>query len=266
MEILENQTLAAKQTLNPYRQAALLAINRLKWDLDTRSWESRRKLKENKDRYKGQKAVIICNGPSLNKTNFTQLKGVFTFGLNKINLLFERESFRPSVIVAVNSMVIEQNLDFFNTTDIPLYIDSRGKRQIKNRSNVTFLHSTPIKNFARDCSFSVNQGGTVTYVAMQLAFHMGFDNVGLIGCDHYFKEKGPTNALAVSREEDANHFDKNYFAKGQKWHLPDLPQNEYSYSMANEIFNLNGKKIYNCTEGGYLDLFERLPLEKFIDL
>ncbi|AUD04465.1 6-hydroxymethylpterin diphosphokinase MptE-like protein [Spirosoma pollinicola] len=266
MDLLENQNLQLRDTLNPYRQAALLIKNRLKWDFNKLSWDSRKKLQAVKNKYQGQKAIIICNGPSLNKVDFQQLDGVFTFGLNKINLLFDRGNFRPSAIVAVNSMVIEQNYDFFNDTQIPLYIDEKGAYLVKNRKNVTFLHSSPVKTFAKDCSLSVNQGGTVTYVALQLAFHYGFSKVGLIGCDHYFKDKGPANALAVFNGQDDNHFDKNYFASGQKWHLPDLPQNEYSYSMANEVYSNYGRQIYNCTAGGHLDLFDRLPLEDFLKI
>ncbi|WP_277882134.1 hypothetical protein [Oculatella sp. FACHB-28] len=41
------------------------------------------------------------------------LKGTYTFGLNKINLLFEYSEFRPSCIVSVNSFVVEQNAEFY---------------------------------------------------------------------------------------------------------------------------------------------------------
>ncbi|MFN9914996.1 MAG: hypothetical protein ACK53L_20570, partial [Pirellulaceae bacterium] len=67
-----------------------------------------------KDRFPNQKAIIVCNGPSLLQTNLELLSGLFAFGLNKINLLFERNSFRPDVIVAINQLVVEQNADFFN--------------------------------------------------------------------------------------------------------------------------------------------------------
>ena len=40
--------------------------------------------------------------------NLDQLEGVFTIGLNKINLLFEYSKFRPSCIVAVNKFVIDR--------------------------------------------------------------------------------------------------------------------------------------------------------------
>ena len=71
------------------------------------------------NKYSNEKAVIICNGPSLLKVDLALLKNVYTFGLNKINLLFGKSDFRPSAIVAVNKYVIEQNADFYDSTDIP---------------------------------------------------------------------------------------------------------------------------------------------------
>lgn len=265
MATLDNPILMANKSINPYRFAASMLIDRIKWDFSGFAKDSRRKLHNYRDKYINKKAIIICNGPSLNKVDLSLLKDTYAFGLNKIDLIFNRTEFRPSFIVSVNSHVISQNCDFYNTTDIPLFIDSKSCKIVNKRSNVTFLHSVPVKTFARDCSISINQGGTVTFVALQLAFHMGFSQVGLIGCDHYFKDKGLSNSLVASAKEDENHFDKNYFSNGQLWQLPDLPQSEYSYHMANDFYNANGRKIYNCTDGGYLEIFERMSLSDFLN-
>ena len=116
MSIKRKKDKKNRATINPYRLAALTILSRLKWDLHWYSWVSRSRIKAWRDRHSGHKAVILCNGPSLNKVDFKILKecGIFTFGLNKINLLFKKVDFRPSVIVAVNPHVIEQNSDFFN--------------------------------------------------------------------------------------------------------------------------------------------------------
>lgn len=43
-----------------------------------------------------------------------------------------------------------------------------------------FLHSAgSLDRFAKDCLMSMRQGSTVTYVAMQLPFHMYFKEVAL---------------------------------------------------------------------------------------
>lgn len=261
----EDPLVLSRPTLNPYLSAASLIYRRLIWDINSHSWASRSRLRGWKNRYIGNKAVILCNGPSLLKVDFTKLYGVFTFGLNKINLLFDKNDFRPSCIVAVNPFVIEQNKTFYNSTDIPLFLDSCASKNgyVRMRPNVAYLHSGN-SGFARDCSISVCQGHTVTYVAMQLAFHMGFTDVALVGCDHDFAVKGPANMTVISGAKDESHFDPNYFAGGVKWQLPDLFESEVAYTRAKNTYDAFGRHIVNATEGGCLDVFERVSLDEFI--
>jgi hypothetical protein len=252
-------------TINPYQYAFFELWNRFKWDARPESWRSRRKLQAWKDKYSGKKAVIVCNGPSLLKSDLSLLKETFTFGLNKINLLFDKSDFRPSCIVAVNRFVIEQNAEFYNQTDIPLFLDSYGSNFVKSSERKIFLHSCRQSKFARDCSLSIFQGYTVTFVAMQLAFYMGFQKVALIGCDHNFSTKGAANQVAIADHKDKNHFDPKYFSGGVKWQLPDLPQSEASYNLAKYIYEATHRKIFNATEGGALEIFPRIKLSDFVN-
>ena len=255
----------ASPYINPYRRAAGMILNRIRWDLTPESWRSRYILRAWKDRFYGQKAVILCNGPSLLKSDLSLLNDVFCFGLNKINLLFEASSFRPDCIVAVNPYVIEQNADFYNETEIPLFLDTVGcrRRLVRSRNNVAFLHSGP-HGFARDCSMSINQGHTVTYVALQLAFHMGFRDIALIGADHNFATKGPANKLVFAEEKDESHFDPRYFSDGVPWQLPDLFQSEVAYTQARNVFSAFGGRVVNATVGGKLEIFNRCELSDFL--
>jgi hypothetical protein len=253
-------------TLNPYRLGMGFMVRRARWDFNWQSWRSRQILRNWQNRHFGEKAVILCNGPSLLKVDFELLRQrrIFCFGLNKINLLFDKTSFRPSCVVAVNRLVLEQNAPFYNETELPLFLDSSASTLVKGRLNVAFLHSNSFPSFARDCSVSLWQGYTVTYVAMQLAFHMGFRQVALVGADHNFAVKGAANKTVVSGEKDESHFDPNYFAGGMKWQLPDLFQSEVAYTMARDIFAAHGGCISNATAGGELEVFNRQSLQKFL--
>jgi len=254
-------------TINPYYLGFNLIYHRMLWDIHPYSWISRKRIKTWKNKFNGQKAIILCNGPSLKEVDFDMFKqhDVFTFGLNKINLLFPFIKFRPSCIVAVNPHVIEHNADFYNRTGLPLFLDSKSRSLIQHRSNIHFLHSKDIKsNFARDCSVSINQGFTVTYVAMQLAFHMGFKTVALVGCDHFFTRKGQANETVVSEGGDPDHFDSNYFTLGQKWQLPDMPGSELHYQIAKNTYEQFKREIVNCTVGGELEIFKRQSLADFL--
>lgn len=262
----DNPLRQLRPTLNPYRLGAGFMLQRLKWDLNPQSWRSRRILREWRDRYPSGKAVVLCNGPSLLKVDFEllQRRGVFCFGLNKINLLFDKTSFRPNCVVSVNHLVLDQNAPFYNQTDLPLFLDSHAAGLVKGRPNVAFMHSNPYPVFARDCSVSLFQGFTVTFVALQLAFHMGFRQVALVGADHTFASKGPANKTVVSGERDESHFDPNYFSGGVQWQLPDLFQSEVAYTMAKNIFTAFGGNAVNATEGGKLEVFERSTLQGFL--
>ncbi|MGR8919450.1 MAG: 6-hydroxymethylpterin diphosphokinase MptE-like protein [Gammaproteobacteria bacterium] len=251
--------------INPYRVAWNMIRDRLRWDRNPVSRDSRKKLRALRDRHAGERAVILCNGPSLLQSDLGLLADTFTFGLNKINLLFDKDAFRPSCIVAVNKLVLEQNRAFYNDTAIPLFLDSAAlELGVDNAPHVHFLHNVNHRRFARDCSWSIYQGYTVTYVALQLAFHMGFRQVALIGADHYFSTPGQPNQTVTSSSEDPNHFDPNYFAGGVQWQLPDLAESELSYIMARDVFAAFGGRVVNATVGGHLEIFERQPLEDFL--
>jgi hypothetical protein len=267
MEIEKQFDRVQRPVINPYFNALSLVKERLLWDINPKSWSSRARMRKYKNAYAGKKAIIICNGPSLRKVNFDSLIGtdVFYFGLNKINLMFDDTQFRPNAVVASNYLVMEQNAPFFNTTDIPLFLNADKHALIKDRPNVQFVHFSSIpRKFARDCSVSLFQGHTVTYTALQLAFHMGFSSVGIIGCDHHFETKGPSNKQAIAGETDPNHFHPKYFADGVKWDLPDLLGSEYHYDLADKVYKHFGRRVYNCTEGGKLEVFERMELNDFI--
>lgn len=259
-----NPLQTTRPTLNPYLSGARQILERLAWDLHPEAWRSRAKIRKWQDRFAGEKAVILCNGPSLLKVDFAQLDGTFTFGLNKINLLFARSDFRPSCIVAVNRLVIEQNAGFYNETGIPLFLERYGCGLVAPRPSVSFMHSASPAGFARDCSVSIHQGYTVTYVALQLAFHMGFRDVALVGCDHNFAVKGAANATVVAGERDDSHFDPKYFADGVKWQLPDLFESEVAYTRAKNMYAAFGRRVVNATDGGELTIFERQSLGQFL--
>ena len=257
-----------RPTLNPYRSCAYFVIQRLWWDLHPEAWRSGARLRQVHNSQVGRRGLILCNGPSLNRVDFEAIlarrEQLVILGLNKINLLFDRTSLRPDLVVAVNEKVLTQNEAFFNETQLPLYLDSEGRNRIQSRAGVTFLRATMPFGFARNLTMGYNMGGTVTYTAMQLAFHLGIRDLALVGCDHSFKTSGPANVAAVSGEHDENHFDPRYFSGGVQWDLPDIPCSEYHYSLAGQIFESFGGSITNCTDGGKLELYRRIPLETWL--
>ena len=130
--------------------------------------------------------------------------------------------------------------------------------RLNNDASVFLLGDSRSRNkFFTDITEGISQGNTVTFVAMQIAFFMGFKRVFLIGVDHNFKHEGSSHEVQVLKEDDQNHFDANYF-KGHKWQLPDLPGSEVSYLMAKHAFEGDKRSILDATIDGKLTVFPKL--------
>lgn len=213
-------------------------------------------------RHNHQRCFILGNGPSLSTMDLSPLKNEITFGLNRIYLLFDRMQFLPTYYAAVNELVLEQFSSEIRSLPMPKFLNwnIRSKFNIHDE-NVNFvrLKLSVSDGFARDFTRSLYSGGTVTYVALQIAYAMGFSEVILIGVDHSFSDKGVPNKIETRQSEtDANHFHPAYFPKGIKWQLPDLKRSELAYMLARNAFERDGRKIVDATVGGKCPVFERV--------
>ena len=217
-------------------------------------------LEKYRDVHAGKRCFIIGNGPSLRQTDLSKLKNEQTFGLNRIFLAFPELGFTTSYLVSVNDLVAKQSADEMKQLKLPKFLTWRVRRWFRDDPNVIFLDTdyTGEENFNGDASGRLFEGFTVTYVAMQLAFYMGFQQAILIGVDHNFVQQGPANQTTVSEGNDPNHFIPNYFAKGFKWQFADLEGNERAYRMAREAYTQAGRSIVDATVGGKLTIFPKV--------
>ncbi len=213
-----------------------------------------------KDIHKGERAFIIGNGPSLKQTDLTRLKSEVTFGLNRIYLMFPQLGFGTTYFVAVNDLVIEQCAGDISALPMPRFLSWRSHRFFTaGPPPATFLYTTyDNPAFARDVRGRVWESATVTYVALQLAFHMGFDQVILVGVDHNGSVAGKANSTIVSQGDDPNHFDPAYFGKGFRWQLPDFEMSEIGYRLARQAFEFAGRQVLDATIGGKLTVFPKV--------
>lgn len=220
--------------------------------------ESNRRLQEYQNRYAGKRCFIIGNGPSLKETDMRLLKDEYTFGMNRIFLMFPELGFKPSFLVSVNDLVIEQSVDDFRQIDIPLFVSWRARKWLSPAPHLHYLYTTYTgRKFARDASRRLWEGATVTYTCLQLAYYMGFSTAILIGVDHNFSTKGEPNKTIISEGDDPNHFHPKYFGKGFKWQLPDLDTSEVGYIMARNVYENAGRQVVDATIGGKLNIFPK---------
>ena len=221
--------------------------------------KSRERMYAMKNIHRGKRCFIIGNGPSLKKTDLSKLKGEKTFGVNRIYLMFPELGFPTSYYLSVNSLVIEQCADDIRNLPIPKFLSWRSHHLIQPTADTAFLHTTYTgPGFAQDAGGRLWEGATVTFVALQLAFHMGFEQAILIGVDHNYTTKGKPNTTVVSQGEDPNHFNSNYFGKGFRWQLPDLDTSEKGYLLARQAYQQAGRQVLDATIGGNLTIFPKV--------
>ena len=216
-----------------------------------------------KDKHKGERCVIIGNGPSLKNTDLRLLENEITFGQNKVFLFFPFITWTPTYVVSYVPDVIRQRWAALKNLQMPLFVSMEGRTLLGDRQYETH-HFGPLKRFL----FSLNPhqeicvGHTVTYVTMQLAFYMGFKQVLLIGVDHNFGYSGPSDTWhLIDKPSNSRHFVDNYFAPGQTWQSPNLKMAEAHYTFAKSAYEHFGREIIDCTVNGKLQVFTKVSLE-----
>lgn len=237
-----------------------------------------KKLRGLKNNYKGKRCFIIGNGPSLNKLDLTLLKDEFTFGVNAIYLNYEKMGFYPTFYVVEDDLVAADRKDEINNYHNSKYkfFGTYLRYLLKPDENTLLLNvlrnygdEKNFPSFSTDIARRLWVGGSVTYLCLELAYFMGFEEVYMIGFDHNYvipKTADISNVHEhgfdiLSTEDDPNHFHPDYFGKGYRWHDPRVDRMEQGFSKAREYFEKDGRKVYNATAGGHLEVFDRVTYE-----
>lgn len=214
-----------------------------------------------RNRHSGQRCIIACNGPSLNDIDTSALTGEVVFALNRGYL---KKDLPITYLVCVNGTVLEQ----FGEEIVDVQTEATFITPVDSlyRHHTYGLRYRGDSAFFGDADRLIYQGHTVTFAALELAYYMGFTDVALIGCDHYFPraEGKPTNKLVVSDSADIDHFDPDYFGPGVKWEHPNLLRSEEAFQMAKEAYEAVGRRIVNCSTQTRLEVFPRMSLEDWL--
>ncbi len=232
------------------------------WHLSSRGIISKWRLEHFRDKHKGQRCFIMGNGPSLSQMDLSPLKDEFTFGLNRIYLMFDQLGFIPTYYAAVNALVIEQCAEDIARLSVPKFVSWRSRNDIRFTDDLIFLRTSYgggyYPHFSKDPVNILWEGATVTYIALQLAYFMGFDTAVLIGVDHNFKTEGKPNTTVTSTGDDPDHFAADYFGKGFRWQLPDLEVSELAYNIARYEYTNDNRQILDATVNGKLTIFPKV--------
>jgi hypothetical protein len=237
-----------------------LAISRWLEHQHPKYRESMRRIRRYHNLHAGKRCFILGNGPSLKQTDLTLLNGEFTFCTNRIYLMLDQLGFSPSYYVCSNELIVEQCGRDIENLPMPKFIGWHNRDLINFTNDMTFLWTRcGLRSwFFTDLAEGCWEGNTVTMVAIQLAYYMGFSDVYLLGVDHSYKFEGTPHAEQLSAGDDPNHFAPNYFGKGFRWHLPDLEGSELAYRVAKHMYQINNRHISDATINGKLQVFPKV--------
>jgi hypothetical protein len=265
----------AYTSLTPYFKRVLYSFRYKFGSLSIFFHSNEKTISKFKDKHLNERCFIIGNGPSLNKLDLTKLKNEVTFGVNAIYLNYDKMQFHPTYYVVEDNLVAEDRKDEINSYKGPKqkFFGNFLRYCIEPGKDVAFLNlirNYSDKNykpfFSNNAVRKVGVGGSVTYVCLQLAYYMGFKEVYMIGFDHNYvipdsakiSNKNSHSFDITSTEDDVNHFNKDYFGKGYRWHDPNVERMEQGFAKARDIFANGGRVVYNATEGGNLNVLNRV--------
>ena len=229
------------------------------------------------NKYRGQNGFVIGNGPSLTMEDLDRIAGKPSIGSNKIYLAYEQTYFRPTMLTCVDQIVAESMVEdlrnisgnkYFSHLLVPFIEPMPGAIYWMDISGAT-KDPNLLRKFSFDASNGLYSGHTVTYNNLQLAYHLGFKTVYLIGMDFRFllpeQKEMYTDIPVLISDRERNHFHPNYRKRGERWTVPKLDLQRIAFQAARLHFENNRRKIINATRGGDLDVFERLDLDEVVE-
>lgn len=237
-----------------------------------RRMKYKRVMENLKDSHLGESCFVICNGPSLRPEDLDKIheKGYYSIGINFISGIYPRTKWRADMVIRnertlpfrrylKSKTLPEKGVIIKNQRDYFTSLLQKGKKiYVKIDGDRKYLDTPKFSTNGTELLYSV---GTSTYLALEMAYHLGFRKIFIIGCDMSY---------AVNMRKDGtiyyNKDGKNYFYEDNN----SIPKNVYPNPTWEQIVALdfvekfsreNGFRVYNATRGGCCESFERIDFD-----
>lgn len=207
----------------------------------------------------GKRCFIIGLGPSLRSKDLDILhrKHEVCISMNAILKIFDKTPWRPDYyVVSDYRLMLPERFESEQLKEIQCFMsDSYAPFcEQEHEDNIFIYHLGRLWKNEGYIPFSENfaqiayNNATVTYVAIELAVYMGFDEIYLLGVD----------ASGIN----GNYEKYTHFFKEEKLVSTCFSNQVYvSYMSAKKYADEHGIKIYNATRGGELEVFERVNFD-----
>ncbi len=231
-----------------------------------------RYLKKIHNTHMGESCFIIGNGPSLTAEDLTALHeaGIATFAVNRIFRIFPKTPWRPTYYVNSDHVLIRDVLEDVNRlTEAEKFIPLQDKYY--HNSKVKGAHyffrndrreRDQADGFSLDCTLQINMRGTVTIDCMQLAMHMGYRHIYLIGVDHNFDKVVTENGEVIIDPSVKNYFCEGYDTDVANEVVHDLGTTTKSYMDVKKFIDKHNVHIYNASRQTKLEVFPKVTFEE----
>lgn len=223
----------------------------------------------------GESCFVIGNGPSLTAADLTTLnqKGIDSFAVNRIYRIFPQTEWRPTYYVSTDAVLARDYLPELSSLPVKhKFIPLQNKYYLG--INVKGAHyffrndrreKDQPEGFGLDCTEQVNIRGTVTIACIQLAIHMGYRHIYLLGIDHNFDK-----VITESGEIIVDPSVKNYFCEGYDDDVAnevqhDLGNTTRAYWDVRRFTDHNGIEVLNASRSTKLNAFRTLSFEEAIE-
>lgn len=222
----------------------------------------------------GESCFIIGNGPSLSVEDLDvlQQKDIDSFAVNRIFKIFPQTEWRPTYYVNTDHVLIRDILE--EVKQLPVkerFIPLQNKfyhNIVIDGAHYFFRNDLREKDqpegFSLDCTEQVNIRGTVTIACMQLAMHMGYKHIYLLGVDHNFDKVITENGEVIIDPSVKNYFVEGYDDDVANEVVHDLGNTTRAYMDVKKFCDTTDVTIYNATRKTKLDVFEKVIFEEAI--
>ncbi len=223
------------------------------------------------------RCFIVANGPSVKQQDLTLLRGETVFVMNAFYLHPDYDRINPTYHCAVDPDA------FVDTPDARAWLgdlDRVGKRTtflfpvdaeplirraglFKGRSIHYLLlcdQGCETGRIRTDLTRPLSSVLCVTLACLLAAVWMRFREVYLLGCDHDWL--ATPGKLAHFYEQDPSAFPEVRFTYEQL--MESQLQLWRSYRHVRDHALARGTRIFNATQGGFLDVFPRIPYESLV--
>jgi uncharacterized FlaG/YvyC family protein len=237
-----------------------------------------------KDIHKNQRVFLIANGPSLADTDLDLLANETTIAMNRVSLIYNRNPFwRPTYYLfsstnvrnpiwgrswtdSVRTAISHQKTTSFIAEMFKYIIDPMDTYPQANWFKSMSEQKPAMSGDISEQSFSTNiveridKSGTTMNLALQLAYHMGFNEIVVVGADlGWSGDRGS--------ESDPNHFDKSYRADippEKVYKINNQMRNVHSLAYKHFVEKNKDVKFYNASLKTVLDVYPIIDFKEYI--